>query len=68
MVPSVAEGTRRASTFYRLSSTTKERCVGLPTSTSRADADELRLPASAIEASFGEVGLAVPWVTDHSPW
>jgi len=67
VVPSVAEGTRRASTFYRLSSTTKERCVGLPTSTSRADADELRLPASAIEASFGEVGRAVPRAVGHAP-
>jgi hypothetical protein len=51
-----------------VSSTTKERRVVLPTSRSRADADAPRVPASAIEASFGEVGLAVPWVTDHAPW
>ncbi len=67
-MPCVAEGTHRASVSDRVSSTTKERRVVLPTSRSRADADAPRVPASAIEASFGEVGLALPWVTDHAPW
>jgi len=57
---------RTARRPYRFSSTTKKRCVVLPTSTSLGDAGRRCVAASAIEASFGEVGLAVPRVAGHA--